>query len=175
MTVYVVLLRGINVGRHKRIAMADLRRLLAGLGYRDVATHLQSGNAVVTSGDEGPAAVAAAVAEGLRDRCGLDVPVVVRTAETFAAAVSANPLEVVDPSRFLVLFCSGALDTHALTSLDMGRYPDERFAVTATEAYTVHEEGLRQARLPDVVARHTDGVVTGRNWRTVLRIAEMIR
>ena len=60
MSVYVVLLRGINVGRHNRIAMGDLRALLGDLGYRDAATHLQSGNAVVTSGEEGPEAVAAA-------------------------------------------------------------------------------------------------------------------
>ncbi|MGW9350416.1 Uncharacterized conserved protein, DUF1697 family [Nocardiopsis flavescens] len=175
MSVYVVLLRGINVGRHNRIAMGDLRALLGDLGYRDAATHLQSGNAVVTSGEEGPEAVAAAVSAGLRERFGLEVPVVVRTAAGFAAAVEANPLEVADPSRFLVLFCSGTLDTAALVGLDPAAYPRERLAVTATEAYTVHEEGLRLARLPDVVARHADGAVTGRNWRTVLRIAEMTR
>lgn len=173
MSVHVVLLRGINVGRNNRIAMADLRGLLGDLGYRDVATHLQSGNAVVTSDDEGPEAVAAAVSAGLRERFGLEVPAVVRTAEEFAAAVAANPLEVGDPSRFLVLFCSGTLDTAALSGLDPAEYPRERLAVTATEAYTVHEEGLRFARLPDVVARHADGVVTGRNWRTVLKLAEM--
>ncbi|WP_306369968.1 DUF1697 domain-containing protein [Nocardiopsis sp. CC223A] len=175
MGVYVVLLRGINVGAHNRIAMADLRGLLGDLGYRDVATHLQSGNAVVTSGDEGPDAVAAAVGAGLGERFGLEVPVVVRTAEAFDAAVAANPLEVGDPSRFLVLFCSGTLDTEALSALDTAEYPRERLAVTATEAYTAHEEGLRFARLPEVVARYTDGSVTGRNWRTVVRIAEMTR
>ncbi len=175
MGVYVVLLRGVNVGKHNRIAMADLRGLLGDLGYRDAATHLQSGNAVVASGDEGPEAVAAAVGAGLRERFGLEVPVVVRTAEALGAAVEANPLEVVDPSRFLVLFCSGTLDTAALSALDPAEYPRERLASTATEAYTVHEEGLRFARLPDVVARHADGFVTGRNWRTVLRLAEMAR
>lgn len=175
MSVYVVLLRGINVGTHNRIAMADLRGLLGDLGYRDVATHLQSGNAVVTSGDEGPEAVAAAVAAGLGERFGLEVPVVVRTAEAFDAAVAANPLEVGDPSRFLVLFCSGTLDTAALSGLDTSQFPRERLAVTATEAYTAHEEGLRFARLPEVVARHTDGFVTGRNWRTVVKLAEMTR
>ncbi|WP_436887250.1 DUF1697 domain-containing protein [Nocardiopsis dassonvillei] len=173
MSVYVVLLRGINVGRSNRIAMADLRSLLADLGYRDVATHLQSGNAVVTSGEEGPEALAAAVSAGLRERFGAQVPVLARTAGEFAAAVAANPLEVGDASRFLVLFCSGTLDTAALSGLDPAEYPRERIAVTATEAYTAHEEGLRFARLPDVVARHTDGFVTGRNWRTVLRLADM--
>ncbi|MFL1377976.1 MULTISPECIES: DUF1697 domain-containing protein [unclassified Nocardiopsis] len=175
MSVYVVLLRGINVGKHNRIAMADLRGLLGDLGYRDVATHLQSGNAVATSGEEGAEAVAAAVTAGLRERFGLEIGAVVRTTEEFAAAVAANPLEVGDHSRFLVLFCSGTLDTAALSDLDPGSYPRERLAVTATEAYTAHEEGLRFARLPDVVARHTDGFVTGRNWRTVLKLAEMTR
>ena len=54
----VILLRGINVGRHKRISMADLRRLLEERGYGDVKTYLQSGNVVVST-DRDPASVAA--------------------------------------------------------------------------------------------------------------------
>jgi uncharacterized protein (DUF1697 family) len=65
MNSYAVLLRGINVGRNNRIAMADLRELLTGLGYTDVATLLQSGNAVFSTDGADPAGLTAG---GVRDR-----------------------------------------------------------------------------------------------------------
>jgi uncharacterized protein (DUF1697 family) len=55
---YLALLRGINLGRHRRVAMADLRELLTSLGYRSVRTHLQSGNAIFTRGTGNPARLA---------------------------------------------------------------------------------------------------------------------
>ena len=70
----VALLRGINLGRSRRVAMADLRELLEDLGYEDVRTHLQSGNAVLTTGDR-PAVVAEAIAAGMAERFGMDVSV----------------------------------------------------------------------------------------------------
>ncbi|MEV2277144.1 DUF1697 domain-containing protein [Nocardiopsis sp. NPDC049922] len=174
MTRYVALLRGINLGTRRRVAMADLRTLVTGLGYTDVATHLQSGNVVLTAPGADADDVAARVHDAIRRELGLDVPTVVRAADRLRAAVDANPLDVPDPARFLVLFCSGGLDVDALRGLDLSHLPDERLAVTATEAYTDHREGLRKARVPDIVARHADGVLTGRNWRTVLRLLEMV-
>jgi uncharacterized protein (DUF1697 family) len=173
MTRYVALLRGINLGAHRRVAMADLRSLLAGLGYGDVATHLRSGNAVFSAEGTRPEAVARRVREAVDAELGLDVPTVVRTAGQLRAAVEANPLPVPDPARFLVLFCSGAVDAAGLAALDPSAHPRERMAVVGDQVYTRHELGLRHARLPDLVARHVDGTVTGRNWRTVLRLLEM--
>jgi uncharacterized protein (DUF1697 family) len=170
---YVALLRGINVGGHRRLPMADLRDLLTGLGYTDVATYVQSGNAVLDAATDDAGAVAAAVSAAIRDRFALEVPTVVRSAERMRAVVAANPLEVPDPARFLVLFATEPFDTAALRALDLSAYPRERLAVTDTEAYTCHEEGIRFAKLPDVVAGHTAGTTTARNWRTVLRMLEM--
>jgi len=88
---FVVLLRGINVGRAKRLAMADLRALLADAGYTDVRTVLNSGNAVVTGPDEPPAAHAARVETAITERTGLDVRVVVLTAGQLHEVAAANP------------------------------------------------------------------------------------
>ncbi|MCY9784627.1 DUF1697 domain-containing protein [Nocardiopsis sp. EMB25] len=175
MTRYVALLRGINLGAHRRIAMADLRALAADLGYTDVATHLQSGNVVLSAPDEDPAHVAERIRDAIHRETGMDVPTVVRTADRLRAAVAANPLDVPDPARFLVLFCSGSLDVAGLRALDLSDLPEERLAVTATEAYTDHRRGVRHAKVPDIVARHADGFLTGRNWRTVLRLVEMAK
>ncbi|MEU3018542.1 MULTISPECIES: DUF1697 domain-containing protein [unclassified Nocardiopsis] len=173
MTRHIVLLRGINVGGHRKVAMADLRDLLSGLGYTDVATYIQSGNAVLTSSESDPGAVGAAVRSALRDRFDLDVPVVTRTLDQLRAAVAANTLTVGDPSAFMVLFCSEPVDTAALAAIDPATHPREEMVVTATEVFTHHELGVRAARLPAVVARNCPGEVTARNWRTVLRLLEM--
>jgi uncharacterized protein (DUF1697 family) len=172
---YVALLRGINVGGHRRLPMADLRDLLTGLGYTDVATYVQSGNAVLDAATDDAGAVAAAVSAAIRDRFALEVPTVVRSAERMRAVVAANPLEVPDPARFLVLFATEPFDTAALRALDLSAHPRERLAVTDTEAYVFDggREGIRFAKLPDVVAGHTAGTTTARNWRTVLRMLEM--
>ncbi|XKK40406.1 DUF1697 domain-containing protein [Nocardiopsis sp. ARC36] len=174
MTEYVALLRGINVGGHRRIAMADLRALLEDLGYTGVATYAQSGNAVFGGGDADPAEVAETVRNGIRDVLGHDVPTVVRTAAGMRAAVEANPFDVPDPSGFLVLFCAGAVDADALKGIDPSRHPGERMALVGDQVYTWHEDGIRSAVLPDLVVRHVDGTVTSRNWRTVLRLVEMV-
>lgn len=173
MTRHIVLLRGINVGGHRKVAMADLRALLTGLGYTSVATYIQSGNAVLTSEESDPEVVEAAVRAALRDRLGLDVPVMARTLEQLREAVAANPLPVEDPAKFMVLFCSEPVDTAALTAIDPATHPRERLAVTPTEVFTHHELGVREARLPAVVARNCPGEITARNWRTVLRLVEM--
>ena len=90
-TTLIALIRGINVGPSKRVAMADLRELLTGLGYSDVRTHLQSGNAVFSTGAK-PATVGAEIEDALADRVGVRASVVVRTGRQLTAAMAADPV-----------------------------------------------------------------------------------
>ncbi len=101
----VGLLRGVNVGKHNRVRMADLRRVIEELGYEDVRTLLQSGNVVFTTGD------AAATAErklraAVKAELGLDVVILVRTRAQLAGVLERNPLaeHATDPKRHLVSF-----------------------------------------------------------------------
>src|SRR5207245_3566222 len=57
MPVYVALLRGINVGGHKRVPMDQLRKLCEGLGFGQVKTYIQSGNVVFKARKTDPAAL----------------------------------------------------------------------------------------------------------------------
>src|SRR3712207_6281217 len=105
MTRYAVLLRGINVGRAKRIGMADLRALLTDAGFTDVATLLQSGNVVLDS-DLPADEVARRVERAITERFDMDVAAVVRTREEVHAVVALDPLGDVagDGSRYVVAF-----------------------------------------------------------------------
>ena len=108
MAVHIALVRGINVGKNNRVPMATLRSLLDDLGYTDVRTHLNSGNAVFTvSGRQQPATVAKKIEAALLDETGLTLRVVVRERrKELADVVAKNPFakEATDPARFLVAF-----------------------------------------------------------------------
>ena len=111
MTRYVALLKGINVGRNKRIAMSDLRALLAGLGYEDVASYLASGNVLFTTSSARPAGLLAAdIEEQITAELQMVVRVILRTGGELAGVVARNPLaaEPENPSRFFVGFLERA-------------------------------------------------------------------
>src|SRR6187402_831808 len=113
---YVALFRGINVGKAKRIAMADLRGLLGKLGYADVATLLNSGNAVFTANSEPAAIHAARIREAVRQTLAVDALVIVKSAKDIAAIIQGNPIleHVSDDSRLLVAL---TLDARGLTKV----------------------------------------------------------
>lgn len=174
----VALLRGINLGRSRRVAMADLRELLEGLGYEGVRTHLQSGNAVFDTSDR-PAAVAAAIEAGMADRFGLEVAVVVRTGEELAAIVAADPLGDVadDPARRMVIFLPqkpGRDGLRALRTLQGEDLGDERLEVAGREVHAWCPGGVGRSALMAALdkAKATPGG-TARNWRTVTALAQM--
>ncbi|OYU99848.1 MAG: hypothetical protein CFE45_11425, partial [Burkholderiales bacterium PBB5] len=102
---FVALLRGVNVGRGNRLAMADWAALMRGLGLGEVRSLLNSGNAVFSSPVADAAAHAAALRSALQQQLGLDVPVLVKPAAVWAAVVAANVLAVpdVNPSQLLVV------------------------------------------------------------------------
>ena len=83
----------VNVGKAKRVPMAELRALLAGLGYTRVVTLLNSGNAVFQAAGGAPAQHAAAIAAALAAQLNVEVPVIVKSADELAAIVDQNPIQ----------------------------------------------------------------------------------
>ena len=103
----IALLRGINVGRAKRIAMADLRALITGLGYANVRTLLNSGNVIFEGPSSKTGDQALRIQNAIAAKLGVSARVSVVTAADLAAIVRENPLQSIanDPSRFLAAFC----------------------------------------------------------------------
>ncbi len=173
---YAALLRGINVGRGNRVAMADLRGVLAGLGLTDVATLLNSGNAVFTAPEEAPENIAARIRAALRETLGLDVTVVVVERGEVEAALAANPLADPqrDPSRSLVAFLSHAADARRLASLAETDWAPESFAPGAGVAYLWCPDGVSKSPLALALGRTMGDTVTVRNVATVAKIAQLM-
>lgn len=172
MTRYVALLRGINVGKNKRIPMPGLRDALEQAGYTDVRTLLVSGNVVLTPPDaRGPDDVADDVSRVVEKGWGHDVRVVVRTGGELRAAVDACPVpEPENGSRFFVAFLSGAPgDVPAPETLG-----DDGWWAADREIYVWCPAGLTGSP----AMAHLDGLrlgvdVTVRNWNTVTKLAAL--
>jgi uncharacterized protein (DUF1697 family) len=168
----VALLRGINVGRAKRVAMADLRALVEALGYTDVRTLLNSGNVVFTTPSTAAGDAPAHIEEALITRLGISARVTVFTAAELAKAVSDNPLLEVahDPTRLLVAFLTNAADGRQLKPLLKDDWTPEVLALGKRVAYLWCPEGILASRLPEAVGRVLGDGVTTRNWATVTKL-----
>ena len=183
----VVLPRGINVGSHNRVPMAELRPKLAEAGYADPVTILQSGNIIVTAeidadqpdaavqpGQPNTAAVAAAVQQLLADEFDIHVPCAARTAAEIEAILERNPLGHVadDGARYLVNFLSEAPPPDAVQALVDADHSPEAIHIEGTEAYVWAPEGIKALRLSySHLERHFGVTTTARNWNTLERIA----
>ena len=173
---YVALLRGINLGPRRRLAMADLRTALEGLGYDDVRTHLQSGNAVFRTGTRSATAVKKAVEGAVSAAAGFDVDVVVRTSAQLAQLVTADPFGGVatDPARYLVVFLDRAPAKRWLAELDLDAFAPEQLAVYRNHLVLWLPHGVHASKL---AARAADskagGAATARNWKVVTKLAQL--
>ncbi len=174
---HVAFLRGINVGRAKRVAMADLRALVEGLGYRDVRTLLNSGNVVFTAPRASPAAVAARIEAALAERLGLASRVTALAAEELAAAVAGNPLVAGDrdPSRLLVAVSGDSEGLRRLAPLAGEDWSPEALALGARVAYLWCPAGVLEIRLPEAVGRALGDAVTTRNWATMTKLDALLK
>ncbi|WP_413759409.1 DUF1697 domain-containing protein [Streptomyces sp. MMBL 11-3] len=177
-TRYAALLRGINVGGSRKVPMAGLRTLLQGLGYADVGTYLQSGNAVFSSdrGDED--ALAAEVSAALAEHFGFTVDVLVRDHAYLRAVLDACPFPAaeLEAKQLHATYFSAPVGPDRFASVDGAAFLPEEFRLGDRVLYLYAPEGLGRSKLAEVLARPrlTKGVVaTTRNWNTVVKLAEL--
>ena len=173
MTTYIALLRGINVGKAKRIAMADLRALLEGLGHADVATLLNSGNVVFRSGKKTPAKLAAEISAAIAAQLGIDVPVIVKSAKELATIIEDNALAdaAAEPSRLLVAFVQEADALPALSAIAPHVVPPEQFLLGSEAAYLHCARGILESKAGEALVGKAG---TTRNWATVLKLQALV-
>ena len=172
MPTFVVLLRGVNVGKAKRVPMADFRALLSGLGYTRVTTLLNSGNAVFHATPGTTARHAADIAAAISAQLGVDVPVIVKSARELTAIIAENPIAVDAPehSRFLVAFVPDAKALRGLAGLESLVVPPERFVVGGNAAYLLCPAGILKSKAWEALLGKVGRSATSRNWATVLKL-----
>jgi uncharacterized protein (DUF1697 family) len=173
---WVGLLRGINVGRNKRIAMADLRTMLEALGNSDVRTLGQSGNLVFVCAQRKAEPLEQEISKAIRATFGMDVAVLLRTADAFTAAVDANPFvaQGVDSAELHAVFLSAEPAAATSAGIDHAAFLPDEFAFGKRVVYVRLPNGVMGATLPD-----WDKVLgvraTQRNWNTTTKLRELLR
>lgn len=169
---YVALVRGINVGRAKRVAMADLRKLVSDLGYADVRSLLNSGNIVFSAAQLAPAKAAAAIENALVLKLGVAARVMVLSSAELAAIVSDNSLLALadDHARLMVfVIADPSLREHVavLCQRDDGAGV---MALGRHAAYVWCPTGVLDSAPAAEIGKLLGDATTARNWHTVTKL-----
>lgn len=172
MPTFVALLRGINIGKAKRVPMAELRALLGELDYTGVATLLNSGNAVFRAAEGTPAKHAADIASAIVSRLKVEVPVIVKSAKELSAIVAENVLAegAQDHSRLLVIFVQDPKALPGLSAVESLVVQPERFLVGKSAAYLHCASGILESKAGEALLGKAGKAATTRNWATVLKL-----
>ena len=172
MPTFIALLRGVNVGKAKRVPMAELRDMLSGLGYTGVATLLNSGNAVFHASKGTAAKHSADIAAAISSRLKLEVPVIVKSARELEAIISENPIKacVEEHSRFLIAFVQDTKALAGLAAIESLVVPPEQFATGKNAAYLHCAAGLLESKAGEALLGKAGKSATTRNWATVLKL-----
>jgi uncharacterized protein (DUF1697 family) len=172
---WVALLRGINVGRAKRITMADLRTALEALGCVDVRTHGQSGNAIFASAKRKPETLEQEISRRILSDFGMEVSVLLRIAPEFASVVDANPFVArgVASTELHVAFLSAEPAKARLAGIDHDALLPDEFAFGTLVIYERLPNGVMGSSLPDW-ERALGVRATRRNWNTATRLRDLV-
>ena len=168
---YAALLRGINVGKHKRIAMADLRSLIESLGYSGVQTLLNSGNIAFNADEATNAGIASRIEGAIADEFGMDVPVIVRSGAELQRIVDRNPFpeRASDHKTLHVEFLETPLSTTAISAMESLDKGEDDWHLEGDTLYLAYPNKLTGATFrPNLDVQHTS-----RNWQTVIKLARL--
>ncbi len=169
-----VLLRGINVGGHNKITMADLVRALEEVGASNIRTYIQSGNVVLQHATKDPSALAELIRTGVRTATGIEAGVLVLTPEELTTCIARNPFPhaAEEPKSLHTFFLAAPSQINAVTPL---LSDDESCQLHDKCLYLHAPKGIGKSKFARGAEKALGVEVTARNWRTVLRLETMLQ
>ena len=181
MTVFISMLRGVNLARHNRMKMEALKAVYASLGLLEPRTFIQSGNVIFKTGIRDtvpdPAKLAKRIEDGIEKSFGFRPDVIVRTASELREVLANNPFANrtgIDPSRLLVTFLSKAPDSEAREKLLAIKIDPEELRMHGRELYIYYADGMARPKLSwPMIERTLKMTGTARNWNTVTKLLEL--
>jgi uncharacterized protein (DUF1697 family) len=175
MTNYIALLRGINVSGANKVPMTDLRAMLVGLGFENVQTCIQSGNAVFGAAHE-QGVLQGLIEAAFVERFGFAVPIIAISSEALTAAIAANPFAhaLDDPAKLHLGFMAAEPSAEAVALLKTKPHSGEVWQIFGKNFYFHTPAGMGTSKLFPYIERTLKVAVTFRNWRTVEALRGMI-
>ncbi len=174
-TTYIALLRGINIGRHKRIKMADLRQAFTSWGYSNIRTLLATGNVLFEAPDTAVQALQQNISVKLAETFGFDVPVIIRTRGEIQSLANANPfrgVEVTANTRLYITFLSEKPNISLPIPYES---PDKNYQIIAVSDQEVCSvltlnDKMKTTDAMNILQKEFGKNITTRNWNTVLKL-----
>lgn len=166
MTIYVALLRAVNVGGTGKLPMAELKAICCDAGFARVETYIASGNVVFDS-KAAPSGVKAELERRLQVHVGKPVGVVVRSAPEMLAVLKANPFPKAEPRHTYVIFLNEPPPPDALTRVSGQQ--DEQIRLGEREIFVHYGSGMGRSKLRIPAAKPG----TTRNMNTVAKLVEI--
>lgn len=176
MTVYLAFLRGINVGGHKLIKMADLRGLLEAMGLTHVQTYIQSGNILFKSEEESDL-LKQKIEEKISTAYGFSVPVILRTSTDLYKVIDTCPFStdnVAEGESIHLALLAEQPSKESVNQLHQFQSEQDEFYIEGTEIYLHFRQSFRNSKLA-VRVQKIDMHLTLRNWKTVKKLEELAR
>jgi uncharacterized protein (DUF1697 family) len=177
MTVFVSLLRAVNVGGRGTIRMTALADLYRAQGFDSVMTVLQSGSVVFSTRLRSAARVADRIGDAIEEAFGFRPVVVMRTADELRGTIARNPFADrtdVAPGRLVVMFLAGTPARGAGKALAAAYQGPEDIHLRGSEVFIHYVNGIGRSKLTGAVLERTFGVAgTARNWNTVMKTANI--
>ena len=175
---YLSLLRGINVGGHKKIPMQDLRSMYESIGLRRVTSYIQSGNVLFDDDSNDSDKLKLKIQRAIRDQFGFDVPLILRTRGELDAILQSNPLAEVlaegATNRLFVTFLDEPPGEDAQETLAQHTLDDEQLVVAGREVYFFCPGNYGKSKLSNnLIEKSLATRATTRNWRTVLKLHQL--
>jgi uncharacterized protein (DUF1697 family) len=175
---YIALLRGINVTGRNKVPMSDLRTLCSKAGMTEVETYIQSGNLVVTASGS-PGEVEEQLEKLIEKKFKLTIPVIVRRASDWPAYIKGNPFpeaSAAAPNAVMIALSKKKPNAAALAGLRERAAAGERLELAGDALWIHFTDGVAKSKLaPGLFDRLVGSPVTTRNWRTVLKLGEMVK
>ena len=178
MTVYVSMLRAVNVGGTSRIKMDALQAVYESIGLKDVRTLLQSGNVVFRSRIANREQLVTRIVQEIERQLELEVDVILRTVAEIASIVERGPVlsPRADKAKLLVMFLAGVPSAAAQAALAKWHKGPEMLEMRGPEIYLYYPEGVGRSKLTGAVLENKlDVAGTARNWNTLEKLFEVAR
>lgn len=178
MPIAISFLRGINVGGHRKLKMAELRELYETLDFQEPRTLLQSGNVVFATAETDLTLVGSRIEAGIHERFGFDVQAILRSPAAFRAALARHPFNAGQLERrnhAMIVFLSVVPDAAAVEALRQNNPGREEIHAAGDTLYIFYTDGVARSKLDNKrIERTLNMVASARNWNTCQRILKLL-
>lgn len=172
---YIAILRGINVGGHRKILMVDLKVLLKKIGLKKCITYIQSGNVIFLS-DKPAETLEKQIQQAIFKKYGFEVPVMVRTANEIEIVFNSNPFlsKESDSKKLYVAFLAENPIQENIENFNAIQFEDANYSLKGQHLYICYETKSSNSKLTNnLIENKLKVTATSRNWKTVTKLFEL--